>query len=76
MKQNTSSTLFFYQGDKLTTVKQGAQIRTILRGADVPLAEQPTGDTPATGLFATDDKGSVLMVSGEGDEESHLLGVI
>lgn len=71
MKQNPSSTLLFYQGDKLVTIKQSSQSRTILRGADVPLAEQHTGDTPATGLFATDDKGSVLKVSGEEDEESH-----
>lgn len=71
MKKPLSSSLFFYQNGKLVTVKQGNQQRAILRNDDMPLAEVQTGDTPATGLLATDDKGSVLNVQDTEDLEGH-----
>ncbi|HYQ55272.1 hypothetical protein ACIPZG_18530 [Pseudomonas sp. NPDC089395] len=57
-----SNSLFFYQGDKLITVKQGDQHRSIFRHADMPLAEQQSDDPAGNGLLVTDDKGSVLQV--------------
>ncbi|WP_423815550.1 RHS repeat-associated core domain-containing protein [Pseudomonas putida] len=63
--------LFFYQSNVLVTIKHGAQSRTILRSADVPLAEQQTDNTRNTGLLATDDKRSVLQVSGDQGKQSH-----
>ncbi|HYQ51336.1 MAG TPA: hypothetical protein VES70_13010 [Pseudomonas sp.] len=57
-----SKSLFFYQRDKLITVKQGDQHRSIFRHADMPLAEQQSDDPAHNGLLVTDDKGSVLQV--------------
>ena len=71
MSKSLNNTLFFYQGDKLITVKQGDQQRAIFRNADMPLAEVQTGETPGTGLLVTDDKGSVLQVNGDEEEEPH-----
>jgi len=71
MSRSSSNTLFFYQGDKLITVKQGDQNRAIFRNAEMPLAEQQTGEASVTGLLATDDKGSVLQVNGDEEEEPH-----
>lgn len=71
MKQNPESTVFFYQGDKLITVKQGAQNRTILRTPDLPLAEHHTGTGQNINLLATDDKGSVLQTNNQENEELH-----
>ncbi|NIE77077.1 hypothetical protein F3J44_07725 [Pantoea sp. Tr-811] len=68
MSKAPNNTLFFYQGDKLVTVKQGDQHRAIFRNAEQPLAELSTDDTQASGLLATDDKGSVLAVQGSGDQ--------
>lgn len=69
MSKASNRSLFFYQGDKLITVKQGDQHRAIFRNADTPLAELQAGNTPGGGLLATDDKGSVLMVQGDEEEE-------
>ncbi|MDH1575973.1 MULTISPECIES: RHS repeat-associated core domain-containing protein [Pseudomonas] len=71
MNKPSCSSLFFYQNGKLVTVKQGNQHRAILRNDDMPLAEVQTGDTPATGLLATDDKGSVLNVQDSAGLEGH-----
>ncbi|MFJ4113199.1 hypothetical protein [Pseudomonas sp. NPDC089758] len=68
MSKSLNNTLFFYQSNKLITVKQGNTQCAIFRNADMPLAEVQAGDTPATGLLATDDKGSVLQVNGDGEE--------
>ncbi|WP_438281107.1 hypothetical protein [Pseudomonas alabamensis] len=62
MDNASNSTLFFYQGNKLATVKQGDRHRTIVRHAEQPLAELSTDGTCTNGLLATDDKGSVLVV--------------
>ncbi|WP_236237012.1 hypothetical protein [Pseudomonas faucium] len=62
MSKAPNRSLFFYQGDKLITVMQGDQPRTIFRNADQPLAELSTNSNPFSGLLATDDKGSVLVV--------------
>ncbi|WP_449430208.1 hypothetical protein [Pseudomonas putida] len=67
MKNAANSTQYFYQNNKLITVKSGAQSRTIFRTADQPLAEQ-SGDGSSNGLLATDDKGSVLQVEGSDDD--------
>ena len=64
MSKAPNRTLFFYQGDKLISVKEGDQHRTILRNGDQPLAELNTDQTRGGGLLATDDKGSVLIVQG------------
>ncbi len=62
MSKASNNSLFFYQGDKLITVKQADQHCAIFRHAAQPLAELSTDATQASGLLATDDKGSVLVV--------------
>lgn len=62
MSKASKSSLFFYQGDKLITVKQGDQHRAIFRNAEQPLAELSADDTHSGGLLATDEKSSVLIV--------------
>lgn len=47
-----SSNLYFYQGGTLASGEQGTQTRTILRGADMPLAEQHSEATQGTELLA------------------------
>jgi RHS repeat-associated protein len=71
MSRSLNSSLFFYQGGKRVTVKEGEQHHTIFRSAEMPLAEQQTGGIRGNGLLATDDKGSVLHVSGDEEEEQH-----
>lgn len=71
MKMHANSTRFFYQNGKLVTVNQGLQQRSILRTADVPLAEQHTYKTAETTVLAADEKGSVLMALAGGEKESH-----
>lgn len=71
MSRSLNNTLFFYQSNKLITVKQGNQHRAILRNADMPLAEVQAGETAGAGLLATDDKGSVLNVQDTEDLEGH-----
>lgn len=68
MNTAQNNSLFFYQGDRRVTVKQGAVSRTIFRIPDMPLAEQQTAGSTSAGLLATDDKGSVLLVR-EADED-------
>lgn len=67
MNKASNSSLFFYQGDKLITVKQGDQHSAIFRNGELPLAELSTDETQASGLLATDDKGSVLAVQDAGE---------
>lgn len=69
MNPAPKNSLFFYQGDKLVTVKQGDQQHAIFRNAEQPLAELSTVGGHAHGLLATDDKGSVLAVHSP-DEKS------
>lgn len=64
MSKASNSTLFFYQGDKLITVREGDKGRAIFRNAEQPLAELSTDDNQAGGLLATDQMGSVLVVHG------------
>lgn len=71
MSRSLNNTLFFYQRDKLVSLKQGSQQRAIFRNADMPLAERQTGDASEAGLLATDDKGSVLKVQVDDEEEEH-----
>jgi len=71
MSRLLHSTLFFYQGDKLITVKQSEQHRAIFRNADMLLAEVQTGEPSGSGLLATDDKGSVLSVQDAAGLEGH-----
>ncbi|MEG0860599.1 MAG: RHS repeat-associated core domain-containing protein [Pseudomonas sp.] len=71
MKQNPESTTYFYQGDKLITVKQGTKNRTILRTPDLLLAEHHTGTGQSINLLATDDKNSVLQTNNQENEELH-----
>ncbi|WP_369989252.1 RHS repeat-associated core domain-containing protein [Pseudomonas xanthosomatis] len=67
MKKQVSTTHFSYQNGKLVTVSQAGQHRAIFRNADVPLAEQVTGQ--GSGLLEVDHSGSVLGVSADRDEE-------
>lgn len=71
MSVSLSNTQFFYQGDKLITVKHGDQHRAIFRNAAMPLAEVQAGEASSAGLLATDDKGSVLQVDSKEEEETH-----
>jgi len=68
MSKASSRSLFFYQGDKLITVKQGDEHRAIFRNAELPLAELSTDKTQTGGLLATDDKGSVFAVQDPGKQ--------
>lgn len=69
MKMQANTTLFFYQNGKITTVSEKGRPRTIFRADDQPLAEQHAGDAGTPGLLATDDKGSVLTVQNNDEEE-------
>ena len=71
MRKASNCSLFFYQGDKLITVKQVDKHRAIFRNAEQPLAEQQTNGDRSIALLATNDKGSVLSVESEGDKEDH-----
>jgi len=71
MSVSLSNTQFFYQGDKLITVKHGDQHRAIFRNAAMPLAEVQAGEASSAGLLATDDKGSVLQVNSKEEEQTH-----
>lgn len=75
MSKASNRSLFFYQRDKLITVKQGDEHRAIFRNAEQPLAEQQTNGDRSIALLATDDKGSVLSVENEDDKEDHLYSV-
>jgi len=71
MSKASNRSLFFYQGDKLITVKRGEQHHAIFRNADMPLAEVQTGEISGSGILATDDKGSVLSVQDAEGLEGH-----
>lgn len=64
MNKASNRSLFFYQGNKLITVKEGEQHRVIFRNAEQPLAELSADDTYSGGLLATDQMGSVLVKQG------------
>ncbi|QHG62906.1 hypothetical protein [Pseudomonas putida] len=68
MNKASNRSLFFYQGDKLITVKEGDQHRAIFRNAEQPLAELSTDNTQAGGLLAIDQMGSVLVVQGSDEQ--------
>lgn len=72
MKRHVSSTQYFYQDDKLITVKQDAQSRGIVRALDMLLAEQRAHTQHTSRLLATDGKGSVLQARAEEDDEPHV----
>lgn len=69
MSKASNRSLFFYQGDKLITVKQGDQHRAIFRSAKLPLAEQQVQSEAGARLLATDEKSSVLSV--HNDKQDH-----
>ena len=71
MIKSVNKSFFFYQDSRLVTVKQGKHHRAIFRSAEMPLAEQQTGEMSGNALLATDDKGSVLQVQSESDEAAH-----
>ncbi|MBF8669181.1 RHS repeat-associated core domain-containing protein [Pseudomonas putida] len=73
MSKASNNSLFFYQGDKLITVKQGDQHRAIFRHHAMPLAEQQRGTSESVGLLVTDDKGSILSVQDADKNEPHAL---
>ncbi|MFJ3075247.1 RHS repeat-associated core domain-containing protein [Pseudomonas sp. NPDC087029] len=70
-----NDTLFFYQRDKLVSLRQGSQQRAIFRNADIPLAQWQTGEASTSGLLAGDDKGSVLNVQSNNESQAHLYSV-
>lgn len=66
-----ATTNLFYQNEQVTTVKTGQQIRSILRGSQVPLAEkQSVGAVPCS-LLATDIQNSVLLATDAVSDEPH-----
>jgi|GEM_PF-3282730 len=68
MKKNLESTLYFYQENKLSSVKQGERSRTVFRYEHAPLAEQDVdASSHSSPLLASDIKASVLGInSGSG----------
>lgn len=71
MKRQANTTLFFYQNGGLSTELSQDNPVTIFRADGRPLAEQHTGDAGTPGLLATDDKGSVLTMQSNKEEEDH-----
>lgn len=65
---SSPTTLFFYQGDKLVTLSQSTGSRSIFRGNQLPLAEQPQGDNKPVQLLGIDIQQSVLISLGEEDD--------
>lgn len=61
-KTNAGDRLYFHQGDKLATVKQGTQNHSVFRSLDTALAEQLNCDSEPVRFLATDGNGSVLQV--------------
>lgn len=72
MSKASNSSRFFYQGDKLATLKQDNHHRSFFRSAALPLAEQQTNRNHSTNLLATDEKGSVLNAANAANLEEHL----
>lgn len=70
-KTNAGDRLYFHQGEKLVTVKQGTQNHSVFRSFDTPLAEQLNGDSEPVRLLTTDNKGSVLQVKTSQQVETH-----
>lgn len=72
MQKNANSTRFFYQNGKLITLQTGGQGRSIVRTADVLLAEQQTGDAQTSNLLGTDQSNSVIYSDAlEADEATN-----
>lgn len=68
MSNASESLLFFYKGNKLITVIQGDQPRAIFRNGEIPLAELTIDDTDSSSLLAIDDKGTVHVAHGIGQQ--------
>ena len=60
MKKSDPSTQFYYQNDKLVSVKSGALHRTIFRTPTLPLAEQSTKTSEQSRLLGADLKNSIF----------------
>lgn len=72
MNTYSTGTLFFYQGNQLLTVKDGAKSRTVLRSADLPLAERHGGiGVAAALLLASDAQGSPINAKNDQDGTSY-----
>ena len=72
MKKNAHTNLFFYQGDKFITMKQGTQSRSVLRTPSMPLAElHIEGDSKPVALLAVDGSASVMRADCAEDVEVH-----
>ncbi|CAM3601782.1 RHS repeat-associated core domain protein-containing protein [Pseudomonas reidholzensis] len=72
MKKKALTNQFFYQNNKLITVKSDGQSRTIFRAADQPLAENNVAGEQTSGLLATDQMGSVLKAKDQKNAERHV----
>lgn len=71
--KRSASHLYFYSGDTLSTIKQGSQSYTLLRSADMPLAEQHADPAPNPGLLTINDKRAMLNARGEENAQSPAL---
>lgn len=69
-KTNAGDRLYFHQGDKLATVKQGTQNHSVFRSLDTALAEQLNCDSEPVRFLTTDGNGSVLQVKTDQQLES------
>ena len=64
MKEHSKSTLYFYQDERLSTVREGEEKRTAIRYQDQPLAENhERAGTSEEQLLASDTQSSILKVS-------------
>ncbi|AIR90976.1 hypothetical protein [Pseudomonas cremoricolorata] len=65
---SSPTTRFFYQGDKLVTLAQPGDNRTIFRGNELPLAEQSPDNAEPAQLLGIDIQQSVLISTGKDDD--------
>jgi len=70
MQKNANRTQLFYQNGKLITLQTGGQGRSIVRTADVLLAEQQVGDAQTSNLLGTDQSNSVIYSNALGTDEA------
>jgi RHS repeat-associated protein len=71
VSKTAKNSIFFYQGNKLITVKQGEQHRALFRHAAQPLAEQQINGQYDTTLLAADKSGSILNAKAGENAQDH-----
>lgn len=61
MSNKLGDSLFFYQGHRLVTAKQGDRHCIILRGNELPMAQLAASEGSHSAMLATDGKESILQ---------------